>query len=662
MKKKNKLVIILSTIFVISLVFLVIFIFSYQSPTFTIEEKKWMEDNKNKVIDIALLNNVPALNYNGSGVIFDFLDEFEKEFGLTFNKSAYKIDDSVNNSYTFKLVDKKTDSDILVLRDNYVLVVNNNSHYNHLSDIKNLKLGVLKDDINIVLDESCELVEYSTTSELINSIKDLDGIIVLKTLVMEKLVKDNLTIGYQFNNYTKDYVISLNGNHTLNNIISKYYDEWYLKHYSDSYNEHLLKDYYTFKGISDSDQTNIKSRKYVYGFVENGIFDQLSSSNLKGINNLILKDFKDFSGVSITYQKYSNNNELFNDFNNNKIDLFLNNTNFIVDSNVTRSGIDSTLVVISKINNNIVIDSVNDLQNKNIGIVQNSNIESYFNNVNFTKYPNISNMIKHENLMIIDLENYNYYKSTSLADYKIDYVLDINNTYKYVVNKDEKIFADLFDFYVNYVSVDQVISDGYKDIAYKTVNYLYILIIIIILLVVFLSLFIINKFKRMMKNKKKRKHVNLSKADKLKYIDQLTSLKNRAYLNSKIDEWDNSEVYPQSIIIVDLNNISYINDNYGREEGDNVIIEAANILINSQLPNSEIIRTDGDEFLIYLVGYTEKNVISYLRSLSREFKHLSHGFGAASGYSMITDGIKTVDDAVNEATIDMKNNKEDINY
>ena len=40
----------------------------------------------------------------------------------------------------------------------------------------------------------------------------------------------------------------------------------------------------------------------------------------------------------------------------------------------------------------------------------------------------------------------------------------------------------------------------------------------------------------------------------------------------------------------------------------------------------------------------------------------AYGFGAASGYSIINDAIKTLDDAVNEATLDMKNNKEDIEY
>lgn len=135
-------------------------------------------------------------------------------------------------------------------------------------------------------------------------------------------------------------------------------------------------------------------------------------------------------------------------------------------------------------------------------------------------------------------------------------------------------------------------------------------------------------------------------------------MKNRAYLNDNIEKWDNSNIYPQIIIVVDLNNVAYINDNFGHEEGDKVITEAANILIQTQLPKTEIIRTDGNEFLIYMVEYEEKKAISYIRKLNREFKNLTHGFGAAIGYSIINDAIKTIDDAVNEATLDMKTNKE----
>ncbi|MBQ4335867.1 MAG: diguanylate cyclase [Lentisphaeria bacterium] len=35
-------------------------------------------------------------------------------------------------------------------------------------------------------------------------------------------------------------------------------------------------------------------------------------------------------------------------------------------------------------------------------------------------------------------------------------------------------------------------------------------------------------------------------------------------------EWDEGKVYPQTIVIIDLNNVQYINDNFGHEEGDNV--------------------------------------------------------------------------------------------
>ena len=141
----------------------------------------------------------------------------------------------------------------------------------------------------------------------------------------------------------------------------------------------------------------------------------------------------------------------------------------------------------------------------------------------------------------------------------------------------------------------------------------------------------------------------------------LTSLKNRNYLNHQIKVWNDSHKYPQSIILIDLNNVKYVNDNYGHEQGDNLIVGAARILINTQLENSEIIRSDGNEFLIYLVGYSEQQISTYCKKLTKEFKSLQYGFGAAVGYSMILDEIKTIDDAINEATIEMRKDKSEYN-
>ena len=39
-------------------------------------------------------------------------------------------------------------------------------------------------------------------------------------------------------------------------------------------------------------------------------------------------------------------------------------------------------------------------------------------------------------------------------------------------------------------------------------------------------------------------------------------------LNYNIKQWEENVIYPKSIVIIDLNNVKYINDNYGHEEGD----------------------------------------------------------------------------------------------
>ena len=40
-----------------------------------------------------------------------------------------------------------------------------------------------------------------------------------------------------------------------------------------------------------------------------------------------------------------------------------------------------------------------------------------------------------------------------------------------------------------------------------------------------------------------------------KYTDMLTSLKNRNYLNYTMSKWDDNVIYPQAVIIIDLNRI-----------------------------------------------------------------------------------------------------------
>ena len=125
-----------------------------------------------------------------------------------------------------------------------------------------------------------------------------------------------------------------------------------------------------------------------------------------------------------------------------------------------------------------------------------------------------------------------------------------------------------------------------------------------------------------------------------------------------MDKWDENKVYPQAIIVIDLNDLKTINNELGYQEGDTVIKAAANILIKNQLKDTDIIRTDGNEFMIYMVGYNEDQVVLYMRKLYKLMKDLPHEKGATLGYSMILNDIKLIEDAINDAVLDIKKNKD----
>ena len=692
MKKNNKkiIIVIISILVVLSIASLIfLLVNSRNSNSLTLEENKWIDENKYDVIDIALLNDIPVLSYEGEGLIYNYLEYVTDKHSLKFNVIPFKLDLTVEYNYKMDIVSEISKDEIEIMKDNMVLLTSNNLQYSDINEINNLRVGVLSSDkeevSNYLNNSTITYVEYSTYADLKASIINtktavesnnidyaVDAIVVLKTVITKEMIENDLNIAYHFNDLNRYFVIKTQGNDNLDSILQKTFNSWKTDNFHEEYNKELLSEYYSFKQISDVEQKTLKSKNYIYGFINYGIYNYLDDNKISGLNGIVLKGFNDFSNLSITYTQYNSISKLVNDFNNNKVDFMFNLASSELINKETYDTVNvynKKLVILSNINSNIVIDNLKSLKGREILTIKNSYLESYLkeNNIKFRSYNNLESLVndfKSNDIVIIDIENYNFYKTSYLKDSRINYVFDMNDDYNYIINDKEanNIFKHLFNFYLSYNSINKLSTINYENIAYENINIVYILVLVIVALLLYVVLDFYNHMKVMVKTVKQSKKIKLTKEEKIMYIDQLTSLKNRAYFNSRIESWDDSEVYPQSIIIIDLNNISYINDNYGREEGDKVITEAANILIQHQLSNSEIIRTDGNEFLIYLVGYTEKQVISYLRKLSKEFKGLSHGFGAASGYSVITDAIKTVDDAVNEATLAMKENKEDIEY
>ena len=85
-------------IIIISIIVILIgvFVFTYryytkQDPTntLTVREKEWIIDNNSIKYDLEILNDYPVYGDNGVGLLFDFVNDFEKEVGIDFNKISY---------------------------------------------------------------------------------------------------------------------------------------------------------------------------------------------------------------------------------------------------------------------------------------------------------------------------------------------------------------------------------------------------------------------------------------------------------------------------------------------------------------------------------------------------------------------------------------------
>ena len=670
---KNKKVIIGVIVVVLLAIasFLVYFFLTREDKITTLNlfEKQWIESNKNNVIDMSIADSIPILSYNGEGIILDFLDSLNDETGLAFNKVSYRLGDEVKSEYAFKLVDNVEENQILVYTDNYVLVTKDQTFLS-IESLDGLTIGVLNETLtninNYLHNADVSYKTFENNDELINEFNntetDLDAIVLLKTTDLKQMIDNNYKIAFNISDYKKYYVLTLGSTERLNTILTKYYNRWSSLNYEDSYNKYLSKNYLSFKGISDEETVKFRSKRYNYGFVENAPFDTLLDNRLAGINYQLLSSFSDLTSAEISYREYNNINDLLNAFNSNEIDLFYGinaSEEYALDVYKTVPVFENNLMILKHSSNSTIVNSIKSLND--VLCLENSIIAKYFtdNNITVKTYPNMKELINNidENSVIaLDVYNYNYY-SEQLHDYIIAYQFsDIN--YSFVARDigDNKIFNEFLDFYIRFNDTQQYVTSGLSELLLINKTPIILKNIAVVLGSIVGILLIVLA---VIKIKPNKKHINLSKEDKLRYIDELTLLKNRNYLNASIEKWDSSDVYPQTIVVVDLNNIAYINDNYGHTEGDEVIKQAANILIVNQMENSEIIRTNGNEFLIYLVGYEEKQVITYMRKLGKELKELKHGFGAAMGYSMINDAIKTIDDAINEATLDMRNNKEE---
>ncbi len=653
------------------LIIFIALIYFYNKDDYNLNtrEKTYLQSISNDKIDIETISDYPIYKSVNS----ELLKYFNLKTKLNFLETSYSKDASPSkNSYRFRILgisENLSNKDLLIMKDSYVALSKQYTKINTIKDFSSKVVGVLNKDLNDItyyLTRASNITYkgFDTSEELFKSLNEgkVDFVIVPKIKYLNNIIQNKYSINYNFHEFSSKLVLTLSENdNKLNEIFKKIFKTFMNEKFQDNLNQSTLEYYKQIANVSDKDISSLTSKTYTYGYVENAPYEIKSKEKIKGINSEILNNFSKITGIDIKYVKYNTVDELKKAIQDKKIDIFFNYYNI---SSSDYRQIDNNFiteyVILSPDDSNEVVNSIESLKGKDVYFVKDRDIYNDFKAVqsNFHFVNNVTDIVKaaKNKFIVVDKEEYNYYKNTVFRNHSMIYQDYLVKDRTFMVKSSEKLLFDVLNYTVNNASyydnrnigVSLLKLDLFKN---RTFSEIYLIIILIIF-----SPFVIIYVFRKVKSKSKMKK-QLLKEERHKYMDYLTSLKNRNYLSFNISSWNELEVFPKAVIVIDLNNIKYINDKYGHLEGDKEIRKAASILINTQLENSEIIRIDGNEFLIYLMEYNERQIEIYSKKLKRELKKLPHSFGASIGYSVINSEVKSIEDAINEASIMMRKDK-----
>ena len=667
MKNKKGIIITIISIFLILIIGIILYRTLTDDNKLSSSEKKWINANLKVVQNINVINDVNIFGKTGTGVFYDFIKDFETEYHLELNPITYNYGETTTG-LTLGLKTNLSNNDTVFYRDHYVLVGKENEIVDSYDNFLNKKIGVISSDFSYITsflnNSNLTFTTYEDKTSLLEALKsgkDINYMIVPLTLYLDEILKNDYYINYHLSDVTFNYVISGNNSDTFTSVLNKFYQNWTTSNLDEYFKREEFNLFTSSLGITETEVDAIQSITYKYGFLNNSPYEVIMSGNYGGIVAMYLYDFGEFSKVDFNYTKYRNINKFKKAIASGDIDLYFNYYNLQDNYYSADSKINIEYSIIARNNNKLVIQSINSLIGNTVYVEKNSYLETYLNKIkgiNIKTYENekeLKKLNKQDIIIILDKNIFDLYSSDRLSNYTERYSGSIHETYNFK-SRTDSAFYKLFTKYCMTLDNKEMVYKGMYNhsLTVKTGSVLGTIAKYILLT---LSIFAVSFIIFYRSSKKIKVAKKIKKENKMKFIDQLTSLKNRNYLNEYINNWNNNTIYPQTMIVIDLNNIQFINDTLGYEEGDKQIKAAANVLIKTQLDNSDIMRTDGNEFLVYLVGYTQKQVTNYIHKLNKEFKKLPYDYGAEFGYSMINDSIKTIEDAILEATEEMKRQK-----
>lgn len=153
-----------------------------------------------------------------------------------------------------------------------------------------------------------------------------------------------------------------------------------------------------------------------------------------------------------------------------------------------------------------------------------------------------------------------------------------------------------------------------------------------------------------------------SQAQERSKIDDLTKIYNRRYffeiLANKIKSCQASKTFFY-LIMFDIDKFKNINDNYGHQFGDEVIMKLAETVRYKMRPNSYLGRYGGDEFLIIIDKATTEELFNRLNAIAQAIRNIDFRAGVEKVRVSASFGVSKFDPStdMNESALIERSDK-----